>query len=136
MAGVPTTTKNLRVFGGAFVVVFALLAVFCRYVWELERAGVWVPVLLVLAGLSLIPTVFAPALLRPLYGPWMKVGFFLGVVVTTVLMTALFIVVVPIFSLVRLKDPLRVRPSRDPGRSFWEPHRNSEPTIERFGKPF
>ena len=136
MEVIPATVRNLRVFGFAFVVVFALLAVFSQYVWRLESASVWVPVFLVLAGLFLVVTALAPNSLRPVYGPWVKGGFLLGSVMTLVLMTALFVIVVPVFSLVRLKDPLRMRQSRDPTESFWEPHRNSEPTIERFGRPF
>ena len=136
MEGLPATNKNLRVLGFAFVVVFVLLAVFSKYVWRLESASFWVPTFLVLAGLFLIPSVFAPGALRPVYGPWVKMVFFLGTVMTVVLMTVLFFIVVPIFSLIRLKDPLRMRPSRDPKESLWETHRNSEPTLERFGRPF
>jgi hypothetical protein len=136
MEEVPATTKNLRIFGFAFVAVFILLAAFSGYVWKLENAGLWVPVFLILAMLFGIPSFFAPDALRPMYGPWMKMAFVLGAVMTTVLMTVLFIVVVPFFSLVRLKDPLRTAKSRDPSASFWEPHRNSEATVERFGRPF
>ena len=136
MEGAPATKKNLRIFGLAFVVVFVLLALFGKYVWKWETANTWAVVFLALAVVFLVPSLFAPGVLRPLYGPWVKFGFVLGVIVTTILMSVLFIIVVPIFSLIRLKDPLRVRRSRDPNESFWEPHTNSEPTIERFARPF
>ena len=135
MAGAAATNKNLRVFGLAFVVLFVLLAVFGKWVWKWEFPG-WVTACLVLSGLFLIPSLFAPVVLRPLYGPWMKMGFVLGVVMTTVLMSLLYFIVVPVFSLIRLKDPLRLRLKRDSEDSYWEPHEMSDQTVERFSKPF
>ncbi len=136
MQGAPATTKNLRVFGIAFAVVWAALAIFCRYVWKWESAGTWMPIFLVLAGLFLLPALFAPQALKPLYGPWMKFGLFLGIIMTAVMMTVLYIIVLPVFSLIRLKDPLRFKMNKDPKASYWEPHTMSESTIERFSRPF
>ena len=89
MSGAAATSKNLRVFGLAFVVLFALLAIFGKWVWKWESPG-WVTAFVVLSGLFLIPSLFVPMVRRPLYGPWMKMAHFLGVIMTTVLMSVLY----------------------------------------------
>ena len=114
------------------------LAMLIPIAWQVEpvtrnralQGLLGVGTLIGLAGLA------APGALRPVYKPWMAMGMFLGGIMTVVLMTVLYFVVVPVFSLIRLKDPLRMRRTRSPDESFWEPHRNSEPTVERFSKPF
>ena len=105
------------------------------WVWKWESQS-WVTVFLILSALFLVPAAFVPTALKPLYGPWMKIGFFLGVIMTTVLMTILYCIVVPIFSLIRLKDPLRMKLIKDRSASYWEPHKMAEATVERFSKPF
>jgi hypothetical protein len=48
-------------------------------------------------------------------------------------MTVFYFTILVPFTLIRLKDPLRVRLGGD---SYWEPYRNEEPTLERFRRPF
>jgi hypothetical protein len=74
-----------------------------------------------------------PAGLR-LYVAWMTMGGAIGAVMSVVLLTLLFIVFLPVFSLIRLKDPLRMK--RGAAGSYWEPHRPHEATLERMARPF
>ena len=132
----PTSTKDLRIFGigsGIILTVFGFLIPW-RFEFASERT-----VMMALVAVGSVLTVcglFVPRKLDPIYKPWMKGAMVLGTVMTVVLMSVIFIVVVPIFSLVRFKDPLRFRRTPDPGGSYWEPHRNSDSTLERFSKPF
>ncbi len=71
---------------------------------------------------------------KKLYAGWMRFAVFLGTVMTTLLCTILFFIVLPPFSLIRLKDPLRLR--LDDTDSYWEDYEPAEPTIERFQHPF
>ena len=75
------------------------------------------------------------SLARPVYVGWMTVAMYLGTVVTFALLSVLFIVLLPIFSLIRFADPLRLR-LLGPGASYWEDHRHHESTLERTIRPF
>lgn len=134
--GENVTTKDLRIFGigsGVILIVLGQL-VNWRFEWESRQT-----VMMVMSGIGAVGVVMgllAPRALEPIYKPWMAAAMVMGVFMTAVLMSVMFIIVVPIFSLIRFKDPLRMRLSKDPSDSYWEPHRDSEPTIDRFSKPF
>jgi len=66
---------------------------------------------------------------------WMKIVRPIGVFQTYLIMTVIFVVVVPFFSLKRVLDPLRLRIRRE--GSYWEPRRPLEDlSLERFHRPF
>lgn len=91
--------------------------------------ALWIVGLLVgLASLA------APRLGRYVYVGWMTAATAIGLVVTPVLFTILFIAVLPVFSLIRLGDPLRLRKSNR--RTYWESSRPHEATLERMMRPF
>ena len=73
-------------------------------------------------------------LFKKIYRGWMKFAVFLGAVMTTILCTILFVVLLPPFALIRLKDPLRMR--LEDTDSYWEDYHPPEPTVERFLHPF
>jgi hypothetical protein len=85
----------------------------------------------VLVGLA---SLTAPRLGRYVYVGWMTGAAAIGLVVTPVLFTVLFIVVLPVFSLIRLGDPLRLRKSNR--ETYWEDPKPHEPTLERMMRPF
>jgi hypothetical protein len=147
------TTAELHNFGwamlGGFAVVGAILwclpvikaaikpseaASWAMVQWGYSRVqwfsiGMWVlgPVL---CAASLAPY----SLARAVYVGWMSVVVPIGIVVSTLLLTVLFVVVLPVFSLIRLKDPLRKRLKKT--GSYWEASRAYEPTIDRMMRPF
>jgi hypothetical protein len=86
-------------------------------------------------GVLLLAISFAPAgLARPVYVGWMTVTVWMGVVLSTILLTLLFVAFLPLFSLiVRFGDPLRKKLG---GATYWEPYRPHEPTLERMRRPF
>ena len=67
------------------------------------------------------------------YKVWKAAAHKIGKFQTLLIMTVLFFVIVPVFSLVRLKDPLRKRLGGD---SYWESKKNEEQTLERYRRPF
>ena len=91
--------------------------------------GMWIlgPVLCVL---SFMPYPLA----RAVYVGWMSVVVPVGMVMSTLLLTVLFVVVLPVFTLIRLKDPLRKRLKKD--GSYWEDSKPHEATIDRMMRPF
>jgi hypothetical protein len=65
----------------------------------------------------------------------MSVAFFIGGIMTVVLLSILFVVLLPVFSLIRFADPLRMR-LKPPGESYWEEHKHHDSTLERTARPF
>jgi hypothetical protein len=138
------TPSELRTFG---IVVFCGFLVIGAALWWLGRApesglrwtgsgrhwtaiGLWG-----LGTLILLLTLLSPSAGRPVYVLWMTGAGYLGTVMTFLLLSVLFVVLLPIFSLIRLKDPLRLRHAA-PGASYWEDHRHHESTLERMARPF
>lgn len=71
---------------------------------------------------------------RYIYVGWMSVAVAIGMVVTPVLFTVLYFLILPIFTLVRLTDPLHVKIGRQ--ETYWEVPKPYEPTLERMRRPF
>ena len=141
------TTSTLRKFGVAMFFGFGVLGALAwasqsfgdRSVGGFTWSGHWTQVAslcLWTLGVALFAISFGPrALARPVYVGWMTASMAIGVVMSTILLTVLFVVLLPPFSLVvRLGDPLRKRLGHSP--SYWLPHKGHEPTLERMRRPF
>ncbi len=88
-----------------------------------------------LGVLLLLVSRSARVLAKPVYVCWMSVAAAMGTVMTTVLLTLLYLFLLPVFSIiVRLGDPLR-RKSK-PGETYWEDYKPYEATLDRMGRPF
>ncbi len=71
---------------------------------------------------------------KPVYISWMTVTVPIGIVMSTVLLTVLFVLLLPLFSLiVRMGDPLRKKLG---GRTYWEEYRPHEHTLDRMRRLF
>ena len=127
----------LRSFGRAVGGVLLAIAgvVWWRRGWD-PSAWVWglggVGAALVVLGLA------APAVLRPVYRAWMTLAFALGWVMTRVLLTLVFaLVVTPIALLARLvgRDRLGLKPPAG-AASYWvvrdDPAPSSRERLERY----
>jgi len=125
--------KDLRSFGilvgGVFCCIGATLA------WRRPSGLASPPALAcILAGAPLVCLgAAAPLALGRVYRIWMGAARVLGIISTHIILSAFFFIVLAPFALVRLKDPLRLRMGLE---SYWEPHKDSESTLERFGRPF
>ncbi|NOX58507.1 MAG: hypothetical protein GXP29_06575 [Planctomycetes bacterium] len=137
------SAKDLRAFALAMVFGFGVIGVVFWYVgpdpnsfsWQSVRLqkvaiGAWI------FGALLAGAGFAPrGLAVPVYVAWMSMGMFLGSIMTVVLMSVMFVVLLPIFSLIRLGDPLRLK-LHPKGETYWEDYRKYEHTLDRNARPF
>ncbi len=135
--------KTLRSFGIAMVFGFGIIGGLFWYIgpdpnsfsWQgvtsqKTAIGIWI-----LGALLALVSIGPRGISVPVYVGWMSIGMFLGGIMTVVLMTVLFVVLLPIFTLIRFKDPLRMK-LKPPGESYWEDYREHEPTLERTARPF
>jgi len=65
---------------------------------------------------------------------WKAIFRPIGVFNSYLLLTVLYLVIIPIFSLRRIVDPLGMRITK--GGSYWQKRRPVEMTLERFTRPF
>ncbi|MFH0980806.1 MAG: hypothetical protein V2A79_04625 [Planctomycetota bacterium] len=142
------STAEIRTFGwvilAGLLVIGALLWCADGYKFRPDQA-LWHWTGSTLQGLAVILWVVGPlaglvSLSSPraglvIYVVWMTGATYIGVVMTFVLLTVLYFVLLPVFSLIRLKDPLRLK-LRGPGESYWEDHEHHESTLERTIRPF
>lgn len=91
-----------------------------------------------LQGLGLvlwIISITAPGVAKPIYVVWMSITVPVGIVMSIIMLSILFFVFLPVFSLiVRTGDPLRRKLKT--GGSYWEDYKPHETTIERMQRPF
>lgn len=130
-----TSTKSapeLRKFGITMAVAFGAIA--ALFWWR--NKSFW-PILACIALGFLTPALVSPAMLRPIEWGWMKFAGVLGYVMTRVLLTlTFFVVITPLGVISRLvgKDLLDIR--RQPNRtSFWVPVEPDGP-CSRPEKPY
>jgi hypothetical protein len=141
------SAQDVRRFGWAMLLGFGVLGVIAWLVawrvgstagllsWSGERGQVSSIVLwglgVALWGVSLL----TPVLGRAVYVVWMSAASIVGVLMTTVLLTLLFLFFLPLFSLVvRYGDPLRKKLKAE--GSYWEDYRPHESTLERMRRLF
>lgn len=122
-----------RTVGGVFVLLGAV--VLWRRGWALSA----LPGTLVGAGAALIALgLAAPDALRGVYRAWMLLAFALGFVMTRVLLTAVFVLLVTPTGLIRRAlghDPMRRRP-RASAASYWLPRTPPGDPKRAMERPF
>ncbi len=148
-----TVNKNpsvdeLRKFGWAMLIGFGVIGLvfWAAPWWEARDAAalVWSgsglqATAIVLVGLGVVLCVLgvaAPAVAKPVYVVWMSMAAGVGIVMSPVLLTVLYVVLLPVFSIVvRFGDPLRkkISPHRE---TYWEDYKPHEATLDRVGRPF
>jgi len=137
------SSAELHKFGWAMLLGFGVIGAVLWYFGPEPNGWVWTGV--TAQKVSLAAWILGPALLlvsfgpqplaRPVYVVWMTAATYIGMVVTFILLSVLFAVLLPVFSLIRLKDPLRLKLAK-PGESYWEDHADHESTLERTARPF
>ncbi len=127
-----TDAQRLRKFGIVMAVAFA--AIGSLLLWRARATG---PYLLYVAAAFLVVGLVVPRVLAPIERLWMALARVLQVIVTTLILTLTFYVVMtPLGFLMRLsgKDLLGMR--RDPdAESYWVPVEPDGPTS-RPDKPY
>ena len=137
------SVREVRNFGLAMLCGFTVLAGLFWWFGKTEGGGWgwsggglhWGSAGLASLGLTiLLITMVSAAAGRVVYVVWMTAATYMGAVMTLVMLSVLFVVLLPVFSLIRFKDPLRMKLSKD--GSYWEDHQHHESTLERTIRPF
>ena len=127
-------TKDLRVFGIAMAVVLSAIGA-----WQvISSRPTPACILFGVAAVFLVPAVVAPRILLPVYVPWRLFGFAMGFVMTRVILTLFFIVVITPTSLVRRllgKDSLERSLDAD-APTWWRERKGGPPPRERYERQF
>ena len=126
------TRKFLRQFAALFILFFGVIGAF-RFAASSERTAI---ILWSIASIGLVGLI-APSLMRYVYLAWMIVVFPIGWLVSTILLSLAFcLVVTPLGVVMRLmgRDPMnrRIEPEAD---SYWE-ERPPPPKARTYFKQF
>lgn len=140
--------QELRKFGSAMLLGFGVIA---ALIWWRSWAKAEVPrgfgewsgggwqiasVALFVLGISLfVISRTSPSLTKTINVAWMSVFVPVGIVMSTILLSVVYFVFLPIFALiVRFQDPLRKKIHTGP--SYWEDYPHYEPTLDRMRRMF
>ncbi len=139
--------RDLRSFGLAMIVGFFFIGALLffapflrtrdvlRLDWTGTRLQYTAVALQAIGTLLWLLSVKAPRAAKPVYIVWMTIAATMGRVMSTVVLTVLFVLMLPIFSLiVRTGDPLRRKLQR--GGSYWEDYKPHEASLDRMKRPF
>ena len=128
-----TDTKQIRKFGLIALILFGVL---CGLgLWMGRAAAIYFFGFLAFLGLGFI---LIPSPLKPIYVVWLRIANFLGKIITTlVLSLAYYLVITPASLLKRLFGgrPLPIKPDRDTS-SYWIPRTEPAQPKERFLKRY
>ena len=128
-----TDTKEIQRFG---LIAFIFFGFLCGLgVWTKKPLPAYFFGFLSMIGFSFI---VAPLKMRPIYATWLRIGHFLGRVVTTVILTiAYYVVITPAALLKRLFGgaPLPMKLDKK-GSSYWVTRNEPAQPKERFLKRF
>ncbi len=139
---------ELRKFGSAMLFGFGVIAVL---IWWRTWAKAAIPrgffewagsgwqfasVFLFALGMTLFAiSRVSPTVTKTINVAWMSVFVPVGIVMSTIMLSVVFFIVLPIFSLiVRFNDPLRKKLHSGP--TYWEDYPKFEPTLERMRRLF
>jgi len=140
------TPIDLRKFGNAMLIGFGALAAILWLLPSLKEGSValsWsgrnsqvVAIVFVALGIGLfILSRVSSALTKTIYVGWMSVAVPIGIVMSTIALSILFFLLLPIFSLIiRRSDPLRKKIKRS--GTYWEDYKHYEPTLDRMQRQF
>jgi len=126
------STAELRKFGLVMTAAWSLLG---ALLWWRSKASA--PYFLALAGLFLVPAVVYPPVLGPVERAWMKMAEIMSAVMTRVILTLMFyLVITPIGLFKRLmgQDTLGLRPDSTK-QTYWVPVERDGP-ASRPDKPY
>ena len=133
MSSNSTDAKEIRKFGVIALVFFGGLSGIG--IWTKKPLPTYLFGFLSILGVSFI---LAPSRMRPIHALWLRIAHFLGRVVTTIILTlAYYLVVTPAAVIKRIFGgaPLPTKPDRN-CPSYWVTREESAQPRERFFKRF
>lgn len=133
------TVKDIRWFAAGMIIGLPLLAALiyalrARTSNPTSFLSLLLFIVAVLGILMGVTAILSPTWGRKLYIAWMRLTLPIGLAMSTVLLSLMYFLVLPIFSLiVRRRDPLRRKLG---GQTYWEDYRTHQPNLERMRRPF
>jgi hypothetical protein len=128
-----TDIKNIRQFGAIAFVLFGCL---CGLgIWTKKPIPTYLFGSLSLLGIGFI---LLPIPLKPVYSTWLRIAHFIGRVITTLILTlAYYLVITPTALIKRVFGgcPLRLKPDKN-ASSYWVSREEPAQPRERFLKRF
>ena len=131
---IKSAPRELRKFALAMAIQLALIA--ALLLWR-ERDYYWY--FFVAAGLFVCPGLLVPVVLKPIHKVWMTLAIIMGWVMTRLILTVLFfLVLTPTALLLRLlgKDLLNLKFNRDSSESHWIPRCPDDTRKPDYTKQF
>jgi hypothetical protein len=125
--------KDLRKFGITIGTVLLLIA--CFLIWKHKPTGYY---FLLIGDLLVFFGVYFPTILRPLNKAWMTLAILLGWIMTRVILSIIFyLVITPISLIARIfgKDFLDIKIDKSRA-SYWEIRKNSPQTKVDYERQF
>lgn len=137
------SVSELRKFGGSMLLGFGVIGAILWYFGPEPNSLAYqslrpqkVAIAFWCLGAALLGLSFGPrSIARVIYVVWMTAAMKIGVVMTFVLFSVLFVVLLPWFSFIRLRDPLGMK-LKPKGESYWRDHEDQTPELERVARPF
>ncbi len=126
------SSRELRKFG----ITMAIACIVVGAILFFRDKSAWI-YLAYISGFFLISGLLVPRILLPIEWVWMKIAFVLGIIVTNILLTlTFFLVITPIGLMMRLfgKDFLSLRFDKNTG-TYWIPV-EPDGTASRPEKPY
>jgi hypothetical protein len=135
LAHLPVTEKSIRSFAYVMAGAFFILAMLVFFFGQIRERSFWIAGI---AALFLLMFWFLPALLKPLYIFWMLLSFVLGWLMSRLLLTLLFfLVITPIGLVMRLFGKDILQQKTDVQRiSYWIKRSPETISAERYEKQF
>jgi len=137
------SASELRKFGGSMLIGFGVIGAILWYVGPEPNSLAYqavrpqkVAIALWCLGAALLVASFGPrSFARVIFVVWMTAAMKIGVVMTFILLSALFVVLLPWFSFIRFRDPLGMK-LKPEGESYWQDHTDQAPELDRVARPF
>ena len=137
------SASDLHKFGGSMLLGFGVIGAVMWYFGPEPNSLAYqglrpqkVAIVFWCLGAALLLASFGPhSIARVIYVVWMTAAMKIGIVMTFVMLSALFVILLPLFSLIRLLDPLGMK-LKPEGESYWQDHVDQEPNLERVARPF
>ena len=128
-----TNIREIRKFGGVALILFGTLCAIA--LWNNKPIPTYLFGFLGILGLGFI---LVPSQLRPVYTTWLKVAHLLGRIVTSLILTlAFYLVITPAALIKRLLGgtPLPLKPDNE-ASSYWVTRSEPAQAKERFLKRY
>jgi len=125
--------REWRNFGIGLSIILAIMATI-----QLIRGNSLFPIFYLTSGIVLISGLLFPVILKPLFIPFSYIGFGLGWVITRIILSALFfLVITPIGLLSRLVRKRYLQTDIGTNEtSYWKEHRAQTASKEYFEKQY